>query len=109
MKIKIGDRLYIGNSFHLSRGSDDVSGGLATINEIKFNDKLPLDHCNYTMVGFKEVPGTLYNLNYLLENQEKWKIEFAGCEARLEPDIDRPWIEDGDIVDGEIYRGEDIW
>jgi hypothetical protein len=107
--MKIGDKLYIGSSYHISRGSDDVQGGLATIDSIEFSKFLPSDHYNYTMVGFEEIPGTGYNLNYLLENQEKWAIEFAGCEARPDPDIDRPWIESGDIVNCEVYHGEDIW
>ena len=32
---EIGDTLYIPGSYHISRGSDDIDGGLATISEVQ--------------------------------------------------------------------------
>lgn len=106
---KIGDKIYIGSSFHISRGSDDVQGGLATIDNVKVSDHLSSDHYNYCMVSVKEVPGPAYNYNYLKENQDKWKLQFGDKSAYPDPDIDTPWIESGDIVDGEVYKGSPIW
>lgn len=105
----IGDKIYIESAYHISNGQDDVDGGLTTISHIKINDNLPDDHYNKIMVRVKEVPNHSYNYRHLMENQEKWSKEYAGQIAMPNPDINTPWIEDGDIVDGAVYHGGDIW
>lgn len=102
MKIlhKKGDKLYIPSVFHISRGSDDVCGGLATIEDFSLN---------YAFVSFKEHPGRGLNYKYVVENQEVWAKEYEGKIAHPCPDIDTPWIQKGDIVNGEEWKGDDVW
>lgn len=106
--MKKGDKIYIPSQLHISRGSDDIAGGLATINKLIDNPNLPDGHYNKTMVSLEETSGHSYNLNYLKENQEKWSKEYAGKIAHPDPDIDTPWIEDGDFVNGKVYHGPSI-
>ena len=107
---KKGDKLYIPSSYFISHGSDDVDGGLATIASIDVNKNLPEGHRNRIFVSFEETGAAhAYNLTILLEDQEKLAKEYAGKIATPSPDIDTPWIEDGDIVDGKEYHGPDIW
>lgn len=105
----VGDKIYIDNSFHISHGIDDVQGGIATISEIHISKTLPEDHMNSIFVSVKEIPGTKYNYISLMKEQEKLKQKFGDRKAYPDPDVDRPWIEDGDIVDGKVYHGKDIW
>ncbi len=83
---KIGQEIYVQSSFYVYRGIDDFAGGLATINKIEHSDHLPKDHVNYTMVGIIERPGSMYNWNNLVENQEKLAKEYAGQKAHPDPD-----------------------
>lgn len=106
---KKGQEIYIGTSLHISRGSDDVQGGKATIKSVNLSNHLPPEHYNYVMVEVEEVPGHEYNYKYLLEKQDEYKERFGENKAYPDPDVDTPWIEDGDIVNGEVYHGEDIW
>lgn len=109
IKHAVGDKLYIPSAYHLSRGSDDVEGGLATIDGFEFSKTLPKDHRNYTFVSFKEHPNRGLNYQYVLENQEKWAVEYKDKIAHPCPDIDTPFIQDGDIVNGQVWKGGDIW
>lgn len=93
-----GDKIYIPSSWHISRGSDDVAGGLATISKVIVDERLGEDHMNGVMVEFEEVPSTRYNYKVLLEKQEKLKEQFGNQIARPDPDIDTPWIQPGDMV-----------
>lgn len=99
MKHKVGDDMYIPSAMYISRGSDDRVGGLAEIKSIDSKG----------MVSFKEIPGVSYNYEYLLKEQDKLKKEFGNSRAYPDPDIDTPWIESGDIVNGETYKGKPIW
>jgi len=108
-KPKIGDTIYVNSSFYISHGSDDFCGGKCTINRIEYNEKLGKDHCNYCMVGIKERPGTMYNYKSLLDQQKELKKQFGNNVGHPDPDIDTPWIEDGDIVNGKVYHGPDVW
>ena len=109
MKLKKGDKLYLPSQYYLSRGSDDFEGGLATVDLIIIAPDLPENHRNKTMVSFLENPTTSYNYYYLLENQDKWSKEYAGRVAHPNPDIDQPWIQKGDIVNGKEWKGSDVW
>ena len=76
---------------------------MCTINEIEYSDHLPPDHYNYCSVGVEERPGTLYNYKYLLDEQDELKEQFGDQVGYPDPDVDTPWIEKGDIVNGEEY------
>lgn len=106
---KIGDTIYIGSSFYISHGEDDFKGGKCIINKIEFSKYFPKEHCNYCMIGIEENPGSMYNYSYLLTQQDKLKERFGNDKGHPDPDINTPWIEDGDSVNGEIYHGKDIW
>jgi len=107
--LKKGDKMYLRGSMSISNGSSDVSGGLATIKEIKIDERLGADHFNGIFVKFEEVPDHSYNYKSLMADQEKLSKLYEGKVAHPDPDIDRPWIEEGDIVDGKVYHGPDIW
>jgi len=109
MKPKIGDKIYIPSAFYISRGEDDVKGGLATISIIKESDFLAKDHYNYLMIGVRGFEGTLYNYRHLMEKQDKLREQFGEELAAHDPDINTPWIQSGDIVNGSIYNGQDVW
>lgn len=108
MKHKIGDKLYIPSAYFISRGEDDFEGGLAEIDRIETKKHLPEKHCNRIMIGFKENPSAMYNYNYILEGQEEWSKEYSGRTAHPNPDINTPWIQNGDIVNGQIWKGGDV-
>ena len=40
---------------------------------------------------------------------DKLKEQFGTNRGYADPDIDTPWIEDGDWVNGKVYHGPDIW
>lgn len=114
MKHKVGDQMYVNGSIHISNGSADTIGGLATIKEIKIKDTG--NPVNNIMVSFEELPGHSYNYTLLLEKQEELKERYGNqiavsdfYIARPDPDIDTPWIEEGDIVNGQVYKGPPIW
>lgn len=86
-KPKEGQKIYVGTSLYVYRGEDDFIGGVATIDKIEYSTHLPKGHYNYTMVGIKEQPGTMYNWNHLLEEQDKWKKEFGKKKAHPDPDL----------------------
>ena len=111
MKIKhiAGDKLYVPSAYYCSHGSDDVEGGLATIKDFQINQALPEGHANRVFVIFEEHPNRGLNYKYVLENQDEWSKEYGGKIARTCPDIDRPFIEKGDIVNGKEWKGNDIW
>lgn len=107
---KIGDVLYIPGSYHISRGEDDVDGGLATISHVEVSKHLSITHINAVMVKFKELSqASSYNYKMLLEKQEELKEEYGNRIAKPNPDINTPWIEEGDIVNGSVYTGNPIW
>lgn len=106
---KIGDQIYVRSSFSISNGSSDVVGGLAEVVEVTENESLPVGHFNRVFVSVKEHPGHSYNWRSLEKEQEKLKAEFGDKRAYPDPDIDTPWIEDGDIVNGQVYHGPPIW
>jgi hypothetical protein len=106
--LKEGDKMYLRGSMSISNGSNDVAGGLATIKKIEINERLGIDHFNGIFVEFVEVPGRSFNYKSLMEDQDKLSVQYEGKFAHPDPDIDTPWIQDGDWVDGKIYHGTDI-
>jgi hypothetical protein len=105
----VGDTIYVDSHMYISHGSDDVVGGKATVSKVNVNSRLPEGHINSVFVSVKEHPGHSYNWFDLETRQAKLKKEFSDKRAYPDPDIDTPWIEDGDIVNGEVYHGKDIW
>ncbi len=65
----------------------DFEGGIATIDRVEHSDHLPKGHFNYTMVGVKERPPTMYNWKVLLEKQEKLKKIHGDAVAHPDPDM----------------------
>ena len=105
--LKIGDKIYIHGSCSISNGSSDVAGGLATIKKIT-NGISGGEPCRF--VELEGIPGHSYNWDcYLKQDQAKLKKEYGKQKAKPDPDIDTPWIEAGDIVDGKVYTGKPIW
>ena len=49
LNVQVGDKLYVHSSLHISSGSDDIAGGLATVKSIQYSDTLPKDHYNYAL------------------------------------------------------------
>ena len=98
MRHKIGDDIYIPSAMYISRGSDDRIGGLAKI--IKINDEsITVDTFPHISFGYQN----------LLSKQEELKKQFGNNRAYPDPDIDTPFIEKGDIVNGKVYNGNPIW
>lgn len=85
----IGSKIYIDSSYHISRGSDDVTGGLATISKIS---KSMSGGKMEWFIEVKEVPNSGYNYAILIEpgNQERLKKEFGKLKAHPSCDIDTP-------------------
>lgn len=105
--IRVGSKIYIPGSMSISNGSSDVAGGQATISKIEENISAG-EKCRFVEV--KEVPGHQYNWDtYLKPLQDQLKKEYKNQIAHPDPDIDTPWIEEGDIVNGEKYIGKSIW
>ena len=74
---KIGDTIYISSSYCDYHGEYDFEVGLATISKIEYNNHLPKDHLNYTMIRIKERTNTMYNWKLLLEKQDELKKEYG--------------------------------
>lgn len=97
--MKKGDQIYVDSAMFISRGSDDRVGGLATVTKFENN-----------MVSVEEFPGLSWRWEgNLKEKQNELKKQFGENRAHPDPDIDRPWVEKGDILNGKEYDGPDIW
>ena len=105
--VKVGDKIYVDTHLYISHGSDVVVGGLATVTKVTTGISGGKE-CLFVEV--KEHPNSEYNwTQFLSKEQEKLKVRFGDQIAYPDPDVDTPWIEEGDFVDGEIYHGPPIW
>jgi len=104
---EIGDKIYVNSSYSISHGSDDFTGGLATV--IKVYKSMSGGDPNCLFVEIAEGNRSYNWTQVLSEDQKKLKKQFGKEKAHLSPDIDTPWIEVGDMVDGKIYTGTPIW
>lgn len=107
MNIKKGDKIYVGSSLYLSHGSDDFEGGIAAVARVYEGISGGEKHM---FIEIEERPGTGYNWSqFLALQQEELKERFGDQKAHSDPGEDRPWAEAGDIVNGEVYKGDPIW
>jgi len=74
-KLTIGRNIYVPTSLYLSHGVDDFYGGIATISSVKDG-----------FIEIQEDLGTGYSMDYILENQCKWKKEYKNSKAKPCPD-----------------------
>ena len=103
----IGSEIYVESHFYISHGSDDVVGGLAKVSRT-YQGVSGGNPCIFVEV--EEHPGNSYNWTQILsKEQAKLHSQFGKKRAYPSPDIDTPWIEEGDIVDGKPYHGKPIW
>lgn len=80
-----GDKVYIGSSYYIDHGEDDICGGWAIVEAITTNKSLPEGSMNRTFVKLEELDRS-YNIKYLEENQEKWAKEYGDKKAYACPD-----------------------
>jgi hypothetical protein len=100
-KPKVGDKIFVPSRLYISRGSDDFAGGEATIRRV---------YNQYGSVWVDIAEGDQsYNWDIIGPDQAKLRKEYKGRKAHPDPDIDTPWIEEGDTVDGKTYHGPSIW
>ena len=110
----VGQKVYLNSCYYISHGSDDVAGGVATICAVE-----KISKTNY-YVKLKGFPGCEYPYSCFTDvvEQAKRKKEFGKQKAHRSPDIDTPWIEEGDLVGGtingrayhgEVYKGPPVW
>lgn len=87
----LGEPIYLPTSLHIYRGRDDFEGGLCTVNKIELG--VSAGKPTY-FIRIKENPGVQYNWEYLVENQEGWKEEYAGVRGAKSPDFRRKFNND---------------
>lgn len=104
--VSVGDKIYIPGRAFISHGEDDVAGGSATVSKVTRRESGGGIHL---FIEVKEVPGTSYNWTFLRDRQVELAAQFGASEAHPDPDVNTPWIQDGDIVDGQVYHGPDVW
>jgi len=103
--LTVGQKIYVDSHIYLSEGSRDVAGGIATVTRCYQQKYLE----GIWFVEVKEHPGHGYNWTQILSNdQAKLKKEFGDQIAHADPDIDMPWIEEGDTI-GFDGKGKPIY
>lgn len=80
---KAGDDIYVPGAFYVGHGVDDFSGGLCRI--VKVEEK-KMKESSSIVVEIAERPGYSCELDYLLENQAKWKRKYGKRRGRQNPD-----------------------
>jgi hypothetical protein len=104
---EVGDKIYVNSSFSISHGSDDFTGGVATVTKVYKSMSGGDPNCLFVEIA---EGNRGYNWTQILsQEQAKLKKEFGKSKAHPSPDIDTPWIEPGDIVNGQIYKGPAVW
>jgi len=79
-----GDEIYVPTSWYLSRGADDVQGGLATVERIEH--KPSWGEHNRVWVYVEGIERG-YNWSSLLPDQAKLKAQFGERRAHADPDL----------------------
>ncbi len=98
---EVGDKIYVPSSFSISHGSDDFAGGKAAVKRV---------YKRYGVLFVDIEEGNRgYNWEIIGPDQLKLRKEYKGKVAHPDPDIDTPWIEPGDTVNGVKYKGPPIW
>lgn len=83
---KVGDDIYVSSALHLSRGHDDVVGGLARVKSVS---KQISGGEQVHFISVKEIPGGFNWEQHLALMQAELKKKFGKNRAYLDPD-DRP-------------------
>lgn len=81
----VGESIYIPSTYFIGHGEDDIEGGLATIARVDIQECS--NPYNTVFVAVKEAQGHVYNWQYLLSNQDKWRDKYAGKIAHNDPDF----------------------
>ncbi len=104
---EVGDKIYVNSSYSISHGSDDFTGGLATVSRVY--KSMSGGDANCLFVEIAE-GNRSYNWTQILSTEQaKLKKKFGKQKAHPSPDIDTPWLEPGDIVGHGVYVGPAIW
>lgn len=105
-KPEVGQKIYVPTRCSISNGSSDIRGGRATISEVR---KSMSGGQMVWFIDVQEVPRGFNWSQFLMYDQEELKEQFEDQVACPNPGIDTPWIEEGDIVNGQVYKGDPIW
>ncbi|KKK68232.1 hypothetical protein LCGC14_2946140 [marine sediment metagenome] len=82
-EVSPGDTIYVRSSFFFSHGCGDFVGGKAIIESIRDGMSAGKPTPFVIFVGVN----TLYNLDLLMEEQEKLREQFGDSWAHAEPDM----------------------
>ena len=104
-KPEVGHKLVVPSSMSLSHGSTDIAGCETTVMEVKQGISAGK---KTWFVRIDAKPRSFLNYEVLRAEQTKLRKEYKGQKAHADPDIDTPWIQKGDTVDGKLYTGPDI-
>ena len=74
-----GDELYVGDSWSIDHGEDDMDGGIAVVKRV-YKQGIT------TFVEFVGL-GHVLNLDFVLEHQDEWEKEFGNRLAHDCPDV----------------------
>lgn len=114
---KVGDKIYVPSRLYISRGSDDFAGGIATVKRVYKSMSGGNAHCLF--VDIVEGDRSFNWTQDIGLNQAKLKKEYGDQVAHPDPDIDTPWLEEGDYYSSYdpktgkstsgIYKGPPVW
>ena len=83
----IGDKIYLPTSLYVTHGEDDFIGGICIISKaIKYGEDDAKEKGSSWRIEVLEDPGSFYSWDYLLELQDKLKVEFGDQRAYKRPD-----------------------
>jgi hypothetical protein len=76
---KVGDTIYVPTRWYISRGTDDILGGKATVTDV--------EQKSYGLViTVAEIPNHGFIWKTLENQQEKLRAEYGDRTARVDPD-----------------------
>lgn len=113
---KVGDKIYVPSRLYISRGSDDFAGGIATVKRVY--KSMSGGDANCLFVDIIEGDRSFNWTQDIGLNQAKLQKEYGDQVAHPDPDIDTPWLEEGDYysttdrhgnVTSGIYKGPPVW
>lgn len=84
---KKGNKIYVPSALFISRGADDFAGGIATVKNVEYDERLGKGHMNYCFVSIEERPGSKYNWKDLATKQKELKKTYKKQKAHPDPDM----------------------